>query len=231
MKEPDSGSVQPGAFHRVDDAAQARMLMDMEVRRYFEPFLAREKTVTEAAEEVGCDPSVMLYRVGRFVRAGLLRVVAERKRAGRAVKVYRSSHDAYLVPYAATAFATLEEAFAAAYEANARRFARLVARQFRQLRWDGYRLYRRPTGETWFEGAPDEDRMIDMADPERPPGLDYIIDVPLTEAEAREVQAILLDVLKRYGPAEERRERADDKEHTAYMLSVGFVRAEGDGRD
>lgn len=202
--------------------------MDMEVRRYFDPFLAREKTVTEAAEEVGCDPSVMLYRVGRFVRAGLLRVVDERKRAGRAIKVYRSSHDAFLVPYAATSFATLEEAFAAGYEANARRFARLVARQFRQRRWDGYRLYRKGTGETWFEGAPDEDRMIDMTDPERPPGLDYIIDVPLTEAEARELQSILLDILERFGPIEERRERADDEEHRSYMLSVGFVRVEGE---
>ncbi|MFO7544058.1 MAG: hypothetical protein R6W77_01020 [Trueperaceae bacterium] len=226
MKGPDSGSIPLERFHRVDDLGQAGMLMDMEVRRYFEPFLAREKSVSEAAAEVGCDPSVMLYRVGRFVRAGLLRVVRERRRAGRAIKVYRSSHDAYLVPYASTAFATLEEAFAAGYEANARRVARLVARQFRQRSWDGYRLYRQPSGETWFEGAPDEDRMIDMTDLDRPPGLDYVIDVPLTEAEARQVQAMLVDILKRFGPIEERRERTDDKEHTPYMLSVAFVRAE-----
>lgn len=226
MEALDSGSIRPEAFHRVEDAVRAGMLMDMNVRRYFEPFLAREATVSEAAAELACDPSLMLYRVGRFVRAGLLRVVKERKRAGRAIKVYRSSHDAYLVPYALTPFATLEEAFAAGYVANARRFARLVARQFRQRRWDGYRLYRQRSGETWFEGVPDEGRITDLTDPDRAPGLDYTIDVRLTEAEARELQSILVDVLQRFGPLEKRGASGGGEERSTHMLSVAFVRAD-----
>lgn len=234
MEDRDSGSAASVAFHRIDDPRQAGMLMDPDVRRYFEPFVARAVSVTGAAAEVGCEPSKMLYRVGTFVRAGLLRVVGERKRAGRPVKLYRSSHDAYLIPYALTAYATLEEAFAAGYQANARRFAHLVAQQFRGQRWDGYRLHRHASGETWFAGAPDETKESRLDDPDRPPGLDYAVDVVLTEAEAREVQDLLLEILRRYPlreahGADEDGPRARETEgRRAYMLSVAFARVVGD---
>lgn len=208
--------------------------MDPDVRRYFEPFVARAASVTGAAAEVGCEPSKMLYRVGTFVRAGLLRVVGERKRAGRPVKLYRSSHDAYLIPYALTSYATLEEAFAAGFQANARRFARLVARQFGGQRWDGYRLHRHASGEAWFTGAPDETKVSRLDDPDRPPGLDYAVDVVLTELEAREVQDTLLAILRRYplreaqGPDEDGPRAREPQARRPYMLSVAFARVLGD---
>lgn len=230
MTDANSGSFPKATFHRIDDERQADMLMDTDVRRYFEPFLARSISVTDAAAEVGCKPSKMLYRVGTFVRVGLLEVVGERKRAGRPVKLYRSSHDAYLIPYGLTSFATLEEAFAAGYQANARRFARLVALQLRGQRWDGYRLYRHASGDPWFVGAPDETKETRLDDPTRPPGLDYAVDVTLTEAEAREIQVRLLDLLRRYplrdavGSGEDGARAKLQEGRTPYMLSVAFAR-------
>lgn len=91
------------------DPTQARLLTDPRSKAFFKPFLVRERSVTEAARLLGCPLNTMLYRVGTLVRAGLLRVVREERRAGRAVKVYRSVHDAYFVPFALTLYATLEE--------------------------------------------------------------------------------------------------------------------------
>ena len=51
----------------------------------------------------------MLYRIKTLLRAGLLEVVREEPRKGRAVKIYRSVHDAYFVPFTMTPYATLEE--------------------------------------------------------------------------------------------------------------------------
>lgn len=200
----------------MEDEAQARILLDEARVRFFRPFLARERTVTEAAEEVGCKPSVMLYRVGTLLRAGLLRVVRERKRAGRPVKVYRSVYDAYFVPYALTPFATLEEAFYSVQEANAHRLARLTARRFRDRKWDGYRLFRDASGEAWLEGAPERETVWDLDDPERHLGLDYTTDVHLTAEEARALQAQLVAILRRHGSGTARPGRP------AYLLSVAF---------
>lgn len=101
----------PGSpsFHQVTDARQAALLTDPASKRFFAPFLAQDRTVREAAELVGCALNTMLYRVKVMAAAGLLEVVEVRPRAGRAVKVYRSVHDAYFVPFGVTPYATLEE--------------------------------------------------------------------------------------------------------------------------
>ncbi len=56
-----------------------------------------------------CSLNTMLYRIKTLLRAGLLEVVREQRRKGRAVKIYRSVHNAYFVPFRVTPYATLEE--------------------------------------------------------------------------------------------------------------------------
>lgn len=85
-------------LHRVDDPTQAAIITDPVRSRFLGPFLGRERTVTQAATEVGCTPNSMLYRVRRMVDVGLLTVVGSRSRPGRPIKVYRSSHHGYFVP-------------------------------------------------------------------------------------------------------------------------------------
>lgn len=91
-------------LHVVTDPAQAAILCDPHRVRFLRPFLARSATVTQVARELDVTPNALLYRVRRMLAAGLLRVVEERARAGRAVKVYRSSHDGYRVPMSAMRF-------------------------------------------------------------------------------------------------------------------------------
>ncbi|CAA9325373.1 MAG: hypothetical protein AVDCRST_MAG61-2566, partial [uncultured Friedmanniella sp.] len=93
----------------VSDQTQARFLTDPAKKTFFVPFLARERRVAEAAAEVGCSINRMLYQVRTLLGSGLLEVVREERRAGRAVRVYRSVHDAYFVPFSATPYDTLEQ--------------------------------------------------------------------------------------------------------------------------
>jgi hypothetical protein len=93
----------------VSDQTQARFLTDPAKKRFLLPFLARERRVAEAAAEVGCSINRMLYQVRTLVDCGLLQVLREEPRAGRPMRVYRSVHDAYFVPYAATPYDTLEQ--------------------------------------------------------------------------------------------------------------------------
>jgi hypothetical protein len=93
----------------VSDPGQAQFLTDPSKKAFFVPFLAQERRVSEAADELGCALPTMLYRVRRMLEYGLLDVVREEPRAGRPVKVYRSRHDAYFVPFTATPYDTLEQ--------------------------------------------------------------------------------------------------------------------------
>jgi hypothetical protein len=93
----------------VSDPVQAEFLTDPTKKTFFTPFLARERRVAEAAAEVGCSLNTMLYRVRTMLDCGLLTIVREEPRAGRASKVYRSVHDAYFVPFVATPYDTLEQ--------------------------------------------------------------------------------------------------------------------------
>lgn len=89
------------ALHEVTDPAMAAILTDPNRVRFLRPFVGRDATVSQVAAELEISPNALLYRVRRMVDAGLLRVVETRPRAGRAIKVYRSSHDGYRVPMSA----------------------------------------------------------------------------------------------------------------------------------
>lgn len=93
----------------VSDQTQARFLTDPAKKMFFLPFLAQERRIAQAAAEVGCSTNRMLYQVRTLLHCGLLQVLREEPRAGRAVKVYRSVHDAYFVPFSATPYDTLEQ--------------------------------------------------------------------------------------------------------------------------
>ena len=93
----------------VSDQTQARYLTDPAKKRFLLPFLARERRIAEAAAEVGCSINQMLYQVRTLTCCGLVHVLREEPRAGRAVRVYRTVHDSYFVPFAATPYDTLEQ--------------------------------------------------------------------------------------------------------------------------
>ncbi|MEX2542565.1 MAG: hypothetical protein WD314_12185 [Trueperaceae bacterium] len=62
-----------------------------------------------------------------------------------------------------------------------------MARRFKSRGWGGYRLYRNRYGETWLGGAPDDTGIVDLDDPDWHMGLDFMLDVRLSQAEAKEL--------------------------------------------
>lgn len=201
MTAQDSGRPPAEAFYTVTDPEQARLLSDPVSFRFFEPFIACERSVKAAAEGVGCTLDTMLYRVKTFLGAGLLQVARIEKRAGRPIKHYRSVHDAYFIPFEVTPYAGLEERLDAYYRERQKILVPAGARLLRSLGNEGRRVYRRlDDGDVWQESAGDTQTFIDFYDAEayarrfeaRRGPLGEMMDdtLYLTEAEAK---ALLLE--------------------------------------
>lgn len=233
MEPEDSARSSPAdaaatrSFHTVTDTAQAKLLTDAKTQFYFRPFVARDATASEVAAELGVGLNAVLYRIRTFLAAGLLRVVEELPRKGRAVKVYRSVHDAYFIPYEVTPFATLEERLVEQLSAEVRERARLQARRMEKSGRSGQRLYRNELGEVWTDSARDAGSGLDSLAPQDDVSIDYWTDILLTEAEATELRATLYTALRRFegrrsslGKAEETDDRDALKE---YRLTAAFL--------
>ncbi len=201
------------------NAEQARLLTEPAYDEAFRPFLARECSVGEAAAETGLTLDAMLYRVRVLLKAGLLVVARLKRRAGRPIKLYRSAHDAYFIPYELTPFASLEERLRRQFMPELEERLAIQARRLRERGFYGQRLYRNDFGETFSESAPDAVRPLDFLDAEREPAIDYWTDVTLAEPWAREVQRTLYDLWRRSQGSEA--EAGDGRRR--YRLAVAFV--------
>lgn len=190
-----------GDFYRIRTEAQAAILDDRVLARFFYPFLGREKTVSQAAAEVGCKLNAMHYRTKTFHEAGLLRIMREEKRSGRPIKVYRSVADAFFVPFQFTSHATQQESWLAHIEPVARRIARSMAEQY---------LTRERAGQCIFRD--DRDSLVSLGGQElpeseivfhpdaayRPLGTDRFGNIFLTEDEAQGLKRELVELFSRY---------------------------------
>ncbi len=131
--------------------------------------MARECTVAKAAKELGLATNSLLYRVKRFQAAGLLEVVREEKRAGRAVKVYRSAADAFYVPFALTRAETLEalllELDSSLHALLYRNIARVMTQAETEL---GSWIWRAEEGDVRTRFAAGPNRLFDPLEPNAP---------------------------------------------------------------
>lgn len=189
-------------FYRIHTETQAAILDDRALARFFHPFLGREKTVSQAAAEVGCKLNAMHYRVKTFLEVGLLKVIREEKRAGRPVKVYRSVADAFFVPFQFTAHATQQESWLAHIEPVARRIARSMAEQYLTRERAGQCIFRDDRDNLTSLGGQEllEDKEI-VFHPDafqRPLGTDRFGNIFLTEAEAQNLERELVELFGRY---------------------------------
>lgn len=197
MTRPDSPGPHSPHLFPVTDPRQAALLTDPTSKAYFAPFLARDRTVKEAAEVVGCALNTMLYRVKVMLRAGLLRVVETRPRGGRAIKVYRSVHDAYFVPFSLTPYATLEERVVVQGQPLFARLTAAYAAALQAHNLSGNALLLGENGAVWTTDFP----------PAVTRGGNSLVfsdmTVHLDQAEAREVAARLADTFSRAVQAEQ----------------------------
>ena len=154
----------------VQDRRAADVLTNPHTLRQLEPFLGRDCTVSQAAEETGEKPNTVLSRVKRFLDLGLLKISGEKPRGGRAVKLYRSAADLFFIPYEATSAETLEAAMAerdAYWEALLRRGV-VRARAQAVGAW-GTRVYRDARGRLQVQAALNPESNYIDARARRPP--------------------------------------------------------------
>ena len=76
----------------------ARILLEPKHARFIAPFLGRERLVAEVAQEIGAPLSTTFRHVTRYCEVGILEVVREQTRKGRALKVYQTVADAFFIP-------------------------------------------------------------------------------------------------------------------------------------
>lgn len=204
------------AFYEVRDPEQARLLTDPVSKEFFKPFLARERTVSQVAAELGCSVSTTLYRVNTFLKAGLLFVASAEKRAGRAIKHYRSVHDAFFIPFDRTPYAGLEERLIAQLEPFWRGMIARLARAYRDNGLDGQSMYRDEDGTVWTNFAADALETSAPATFASPVVLYRDATAQLMDEEVRALQRALNDLFERSLEGQGRRGKA-------YTLQVALV--------
>ena len=211
-------------FCRVQDAQQAKLLSNQKSFAYFSPFLAQEQTVADAAEEANCSLETMLYHIKQFLNAGLIKIVREEKRAGRPLKIYRSSFDAYFIPFEATPFSSLEERLEHEFGEQQKTIIRSVARHLRYKDAMGYRFFRAPDGEVWQQCETNTSNHYDSDDPELPPGSQMYGHSYLTQEEARAYQIELNNLSHKYFKPYTKNRKTEGRE--AYVMNYTFVKLE-----
>lgn len=119
------------------------LLVDKRRNRFFTPFLARERSVTEVAAELGVGKSLVSYWVGRMCRVGLLQPV---EAAGRKRR-YRSTADRFDVPLEEVPFDSLEAILDAQMDPDYQQLKAALLRAALRFgsRWD-YVVRRTPQG-------------------------------------------------------------------------------------
>ena len=123
----------------VSDPEAARVLTDLTELRFLIPFLMK-LTLSEAAQALGLKLNTMHYRVKRLMRLGLLKVVREEPRKGRAVKVYRATSANYFVPFETTSAEPLDMLFAQLRARMNALFNRNIARSYLEVEGIGLRV-------------------------------------------------------------------------------------------
>jgi hypothetical protein len=148
MQPANESSTSERSWQTIQSEPAARLLTNPEQANWITPFLGRETTIKAAAEELGL-PMLGMYRaVKRLEQLELLTVTHSQSRKGRAVQHYRSSSDAYFVPYTAAPEGTLEHLLENADRSWRKDVVKSLSRSFREAQENsalelGLRLFRR----------------------------------------------------------------------------------------
>jgi len=187
-------------YRVVREREAASLLMNPTTLRQLAPFLGRERTVSQAAAEMGQLPNTVLKRVQRFLRVGLLEVAREAPRRGRAVKCYRTVAELFFVPFEATAAESLEAALAerdAYWERLLRR--NVVRARMEALGTWGTRVYRDARGRLQVQTAVTPEADATTLDAAAPAVLSSWRDsVMLDFEDAKALQRAMYELLLRY---------------------------------
>jgi hypothetical protein len=183
------------------DEEKARFLSDPESRKYLQPFFLKDRSLKEASGLLGCSLQAIFYRVKIFEKAGLLKVVRREKRAGRAVKRYKTVSDVFFVPFNITPYAVIEENLFNQLNPRLTLILRGVARVLHAEENFGQYAYLGDDGTVWYTGSPPKGVMSVAQKSHDLLALDVSGDLELSFDEALALKKDLVALLDRYTKA------------------------------
>jgi DNA-binding transcriptional ArsR family regulator len=197
----------PSSF-TVSDPKVAAFLNDTTKNRFVAPFIAKERSLSEAAKIVGVKLNTMTYWINKLLEMKLIQQTRSEPRKGSSVRYYRSIADEIIVPvdlipkesYEAVLLEQLQPLFEHLIHAN-------VHSALRQHP-GGWNLHFscRPDGVVWREDKPDLPggrRALPL------PALNDWYQPILTKEAAKNLERELIELLERYQsyPAEKHSKR------------------------
>jgi hypothetical protein len=186
------------------------MVTDVQARRFLEPFIGQERTVSEVAAELHVHMSSVLYRVRQFGRLGLVAEPRLETRKGRPIKHYRSVADGFFVPFRATPLEAQEALSPHTFSELQRALNESVGQAWLKAAGEpqplGVHIYRDGNGRLNHNIVPDPDadlptRFFDqLVEPDGPAVWDTWGSLKLLPHDAKALQLEIASLLGRYRP-------------------------------
>lgn len=188
----------------ISDPKVAHILASTEERRFLEPFIRREATLSQAAEELGVKLTTLHYHVRKLLRLGLIEVRREEPRKGRAMKIYGAAAEEFFVPFEITPSVSLEALMTQIMAAPNRSLIKSAARTLLEHsdRW-GLRITRDERDKivvaaTWHEDVDDAEIYQTLLAPDFPATFLRSAGVNLDHTAAKALQLELHELFRRY---------------------------------
>ena len=208
-------------WYVIEDTDAARVLADVEKRRYLLPFIREELSLSEAARRLDVKPTALLYHVNKLLALGLLEVARVQQRRGRASKLYRASAERFFIPFSLTQADTVESFSTGNSVQFERRFQQdLIAAEMDIGDDWGVAIYVMADGSlsidlTASREHPAEDTAFAL-NAEHPAIWSSWLEINLSLAEAKTLQKELVDLWSRY-----KQKRNPDEPN--YTLRLGLA--------
>lgn len=131
----------------VTDPVAVRILTDPERRRYLATFMEDQITLGEAANHLEVKLNNMTYHVNKLIELSLIEIVGSKRHRGHTRKLYKTTAEAFFVPYEATPYASLKALIQNAFRDTKEMFVENLARTFlKEAEHWGLNISRQPTG-------------------------------------------------------------------------------------
>ena len=189
---------------RIENREVARRLLEPTTLRVLAPFVGRSRAASAVARELETPLNTLLYQLRGLLEVGLLEVVREERRAGRAIKLYQAVADAFLLPYAVTPAETPEVLLAQEHAPRQERLIQsLVRAAYGELGAQGERVWGVRVGleggRLTVQNATGPQSSWNFLDERAPALVDlWAEDITLDFAEAKALQKELCDLFGRY---------------------------------
>ena len=188
------------AAHETVSGEGATLLADPFRAVFLYPFIGRERTANEVAQEFDIKLSTLLYQIKCFCRAGLLRVVRLEKRGGSSIKHYRATANAFFIPLEFSDAESIEALLNRWNQSLQPVYLRGFAKALKEVapRW-GIRISRDVSGRLMIAPANSPERDWDFFAPDSPVLMEgWFTDLHLNLADAKAFQAELVSLYLKY---------------------------------